>query len=99
MPETPPRTLAEIERDLGPLAPEEQEWVLGRLAVTAPSAIAEALSALGQRRAGTLPQFEEIRTPDGELTLAHRPTTAPTVRGGPELDLATEAEYREERRT
>ncbi|MEU8381719.1 hypothetical protein [Streptosporangium sp. NPDC048865] len=76
-----PLTLADLERTLGPLTPDEQEWVLGRLGVTAPSALAEALSALAQRRSG-----------DGRLSI-------PTVRGGPPLDEAAEAEYREERRT
>ncbi|WP_326829724.1 hypothetical protein OIE13_06180 [Streptosporangium sp. NBC_01810] len=41
-------------------------------------------------------RVEEVRAQHGELTLAHRPTT-PTVRGGPPLDDATEAEYRAER--
>lgn len=74
-------SLGALERQLGPLTPDEQEWVLGRLGVTAPSAMAEALSALAQRRSGD------------------RRPSIPTVRGGPPLDEAAEAEYREERET
>ena len=87
-------SLASIEQQLGPLTPEETSWVLGRLAVTAPSALAEALTALAERRAETLPPFEAARTPPGEVTLTHHLT--PSVRGGPDIGPDADDEFRRE---
>jgi len=48
-------SLASIEQQLGRLTPEESSWVLGRLSVTAPAVLAEALTALAKRRESQTP--------------------------------------------